>query len=414
MRHSGSTLKIRLKRRLFRPLFALSSAFQRWWPKPPAPPIERSALRRIGILQLGGRGDLLRVFPLIHILSEQCPAAELLVLTDQPGSLLALLPAGAARCGYAHLDLGQGYPAKLRQALRLRRRGLDLLVVPARGDGILESAVLSLLLGRGQRIGFDLDGSGRLYTHSLAFRMDRSILQQNVDLLSLLGLTARVDQLDLMIPEEARRAAQTWLGESTERRGRLLAIHPWVSAEPRFRAWPARHHAELVRRLLAAEPDLRILLLGGAADRALADRDFGALDETRLLDLTGRVDFVTSCALLERCDLLLAQDSSLLHVAEALGVPSVALFGATSPVQVLPPVNRCRVIQTSARLPCQPCYRHQAAFDWVCRHGYACLEGIRVDEVMAAVQDALRSPLARLPGRPGGASEPSSKGWSPC
>lgn len=410
MRHSGSTLKLRLKRRLFRPLFALSSWLQRWLPKRPAPPIERSALRRIGILQLGGRGDLLRVFPLIQILSEACPAAELLVLTDQSRSLLALLPTGAARCGYVHLDLGQGYPAKLRQALRLRRQGLDLLIVPARGDGILESAVLSLLLGRGQRIGFDLEGSGLLYTHSLAFRMDRPILQQNVDILSLIGLTARVDQLDLRIPEEARRAARTWLGESTERRGRLLAIHPWVSAEPGFRAWPTRHHAALVRRLLVADPDLRILLLGGAGDRARADRHFGGFDEPRLLDLTGRVDFVTSCALLDGCDLLLAQDSSLLHVAEALGVPSVALFGATSPVQVLPPVNRCQVIQTSARLPCQPCYRHQAVFDWVCRQGYACLEGIGVDEVMAVIQAALHGPLARSPGRPGQASGPSSRG----
>jgi len=87
--------------------------------------------------------------------------------------------------------------------------------------------------------------------------------------------------------------------------------------------------------------------------------------------------------------LMICNDSSLLHIADALDVPTIVLFGATAPAQVLAPASRCHVVQAPGVLPCRPCYRHQPDFDWTCAHGYACMDGIRLQTVLAAAEAVL-------------------------
>ena len=146
------------------------------------------------------------------------------------------------------------------------------------------------------------------------------------------------------------------------------------------KCWPAAHYAELARSLHAAHQQ-PVLLLGSAKEAALcqaiADAAPGACDV-----LAGQTSLHDAMALIAAARGLVSNDSGLMHVAAAFGVPQVAVFGSTSPEHT-PPLNpRAKVIwlKEELQLDCMPC------FDRVCRFGHTrCLTEVTAGRVGAAL-----------------------------
>jgi heptosyltransferase-2 len=85
---------------------------------------------------------------------------------------------------------------------------------------------------------------------------------------------------------------------------------------------------------------------------------------------------------LSQLQLLITNDSGLMHAAAALSVPVVAVFGSTEPESTGPFTSRATVIRHP--WPCSPCFKR------TCEVGYACLRDIGVDEVVAAARDWIK------------------------
>jgi heptosyltransferase-2 len=150
------------------------------------------------------------------------------------------------------------------------------------------------------------------------------------------------------------------------------------------KCWPAAHYAALARGLHARD-GLPVLLLGSGKESALCQQIADAAPGACRV-LAGQTSLMDAMALIAGARDLVSNDSGLMHVAAAFGIPQVAVFGSTSPEHT-PPLNpRAKVLWLKGELglDCMPC------FERVCRYGHTrCLADVTPARVEAALLDAL-------------------------
>lgn len=140
------------------------------------------------------------------------------------------------------------------------------------------------------------------------------------------------------------------------------------------------YFAEAARRL--AERGIDIWVVGGPKEKALAT-DIAATGGPRVRDLTGH-DLRNGILAMAGAAIAISNDSGLMHVAAALGTPTMGIFGPTSPYHWGPLNGLAATIQTKTPLPCQPCHRP------VCtRNDHRCMKDIPAAEVAAIAERVL-------------------------
>jgi ADP-heptose:LPS heptosyltransferase len=100
--------------------------------------------------------------------------------------------------------------------------------------------------------------------------------------------------------------------------------------------WPVAHWRTLIQQLMHEQPTTEFLLLGTANDQSITAAIAAGLDPARIHDLAGRTNLPAYVEKLRACRLLITNDTGGMHLANALGVPLVALFGPTNPVRTGP------------------------------------------------------------------------------
>jgi heptosyltransferase-2 len=120
--------------------------------------------------------------------------------------------------------------------------------------------------------------------------------------------------------------------------------------------WPADRFADLVRRLNAAR--LPVVLVGGKDDVPLCDEIARAAGHPAVLNVAGRLSLLQSAELIRRCRLVVSNDSAPMHLAVAMRVPVVAIFGATVPSFGFSPAGPRDVVVETGGLSCRPCGIH--------------------------------------------------------
>ncbi len=276
-----------------------------------------------------------------------------------------------------HRTLGD----KWRFVRELRAQHFNKVYVLKRS---LSSAILALLSGAPERIGFDTEGRRFLLTKRVPYRQDRHEVENFLDVLRVDGVPVLDDYLECWpTAEEERSAGEVLLAAGVGAGDRLAIIHPF-SASPQ-RGWHLENFAILSSRL--RDMGLHVAILGAPRERSLFEevRDvFGS----ECADLVGKCDIRTTMALLRRASLFVGNDSGIMHLAAAAGVPLVALFGPQSPVKFGPWSGRARVIYK--KFPCSPC---RQKFFTECepsdRMKPACMEAISVEDVLSACRELL-------------------------
>ncbi len=272
-----------------------------------------------------------------------------------------------------------GVRGLLRLAARLARRRFHLVIDLQNSRW---THILGALSFAARTVGVDNGKWGRLLTDPVT-DFDRSAppVVQQFRVLERAGLLdPGEDRLELWPSAEDRnrieeRLSGGWLAP----RSRLVGVNVAASMKWTSKNWPEAHIAAFCD--LLAQRNIRVVLTGTAADRPRAARIVRRA-RCRPLDLTGRTTVMELAALIGRCHAYLTPDSAPLHIAAAMDVPVVALFGPTDPRRHLPPAGRVAVLRRE--LPCVPCYRARCRFR---RH--ACLEDIEPDEAAEAVASFL-------------------------
>jgi len=277
----------------------------------------------------------------------------------------------AARGGMGRI---LGIPTLVRE---LRARRFDAAVLFPTS---FESALWPGLAGIPRRVGYPGDGRSALLTTRVTAAPDVERAHEMQWYLHLvragLGIDAPWEPVapDVHPPHRARMAE--WLGARRRGGGRLVALAPGAAYGP-AKEWPAAHWTALVD-LLAAR-DVESVLVGAPSERGRCLEVAGACGAGALV-AAGETSVGELIALLALADGFAGNDSGAMHVAGALGLPTVGIFGSTSPERTSPLGARTRVFYE--RVECSPCLAR------TCRFGhYECLRRIAPEAVAAALAE---------------------------
>ncbi len=346
---------------------------------------ERSG-ERILVLRYRFIGDTLLTVPFLRNLRRAKPDARI-VWVVAPGSadVVAGIPYvdellywdPVTRHAESH-GTHKTWRDKLAFIRALRRQRFDRAYVLKRS---LTSALIGLLSGAPRRIGFATEGRGLLLTTRVPYRHDQHEVQNFLDVLRADGVPVHDDHLEAWLSAGERLFAGTFLHQhGIGPADRLIAIHPFATNKPR--AWHEDNFVALANRLQAAHGG-RVIVFGGPGDVADA-RYLSERIEPAPVMAVGNTTLRQTMALLERCELLVCNDSGIMHLGAALRRPLVALFGPQSPVKFGPWGEHSSVVYK--RLPCSPCrQKFWQECEPSARGKPACMETISVPDVIAAI-----------------------------
>lgn len=238
----------------------------------------------------------------------------------------------------------------------------------------LDAALIATLAGIPERVGWSRDCRGFLLTHPVPYnREDRKM--HHIDYFFQIpkrfnpALTPEYPwiYLPLLRRVEARR-------ELRKLRRPILAIAPGARYGETKR-WRTERFREIALRFIEKYGDVVLLGLRGDGFKVEPEELKG---EGEIWDFTGKTSLTELISLLSESDLLLCNDSGIMHLGYGLGVPLVALFGSTSPELTGPPRFAGKVIK--AQVDCSPCFRSS------CKE-VKCIDSIEVDEVWSAIEE---------------------------
>jgi ADP-heptose:LPS heptosyltransferase len=344
------------------------------------------APRRIICLRLERIGDLLMIVPALARLRACFPAASVdLVVGGWNREIAEALP-GIDRV--ETLDArwlsrnggGRGVASLMRDAARWRSRGYDLAI---NFEPDIRGNLIVAAIGASWTAGFVSGGGGALLDTALDYDVRVHTTDNACALVGAIapGATPGAGAA-LRIPEAHRDEAARLLSRFDG--ARTIGIH--VSGGRAIKQWPEPRFRDVAERLVR-DRDAAIVLTGAPGDRSQIDVVRTALPAARVLDLSGGVSLLTVAAVLERLDVFVTGDTGPMHLAHAVGTPTVAIFGPSDPVRYAPRGLRDRVVRVE--LPCSPCGRIRVPPARCTGHTPECLAGVDVAAVLTAIEEVL-------------------------
>ncbi len=326
-------------------------------------------MSRAVVIQTAWLGDAVLTTPLLRAAGDRHAGVDV-VTTPAAAPLLETHPAVHRVHVFDKRGRDRGIRGLLRTAAALRRCSYRTAYLP---QGSLRSALLALLAGIPERVGFAHTPGRRLYTK----RIGPSGAHEAVRLLALVedGISS---ELELTLNNADRDAAGAALDSAGIAEPFVVLATGSARASKR---WP--YYRELAGRLAVHCP---VVLVGGPAegwgDAVPSDRP----SVRRCIDLTG-LPVRTSAAVVALARVAVTNDSAPLHIAQAVGTPVVALFGPTVPESGFGPRGDHDEALGVAELSCRPCSTHGGP-RCPLRH-HRCLRDLDLETVYAAVQRAL-------------------------
>lgn len=336
---------------------------------------------RVLVKEVNWLGDLVMSLPALRAVRRAFPDAHLGVLVKRE---LAGFFDGASDwidevIPYALSGGVRGLADRGRIIGEIRSRRFDLAVL---FPNSFESALWVRLAGVARRAGFATDARARLLTDKSVPPRQALSGHQVHYWLSMLRATLGVagDPGDYAVtPSAATRARmREWLAARRRRADRpLIALSPAAAFGP-AKEWPAAKYAELIANL-ARRFGAECVMIGAPAERARCLQVLRLSGEEPLI-AAGETGVGELIALLSLCQGFAGNDSGAMHLAGALGIPTVAVFGSTNPARTGPLGPKTRVLYEA--LECSPCLaRH-------CRFGhYNCLYAIEPPRVVRALEE---------------------------
>lgn len=366
----------------------------------PSDVFSAAAVRRALVIKLRHHGDVLLASPVISTLHRLAPGCEIdaLVYSDT-APMLALHPQVAQLHVIDRQWKKQGIWRQLiaegRLLAQLRARHYDLVIhlsIHKRGAWLTRLlrprwSVAPRLNRRGKE-----DLWARSFTHFYPGQShpDRHTVESNLDSLRALGLAPTTpDKRVILVPGTSAEARiDALMATHSLIPGKFIHIHPtsrWL-----FKCWPAERVAELCQLLrsngwriaLTAAPDAQEIAMIQTILASQALRS--ALNSKSLIDLSGQLSLKELAALTSRAKLFVGVDSAPMHIAAAMGTPTVAIFGPSGDREWGPWQVAQRIV-TSTNHVCRPCGRAGCNNSKISE----CLTTLPVAKVMAACEDLL-------------------------
>jgi heptosyltransferase-2 len=312
-------------------------------------------------------GDAIMALPALHVIRNKFPEANIAIIArpyvadiyrDQGicDELIAYDPRGEHG--------GWGGREKLVRELRVNKFDVALLLQNA-----FDAAWLAWRAGVPERIGYARDARAMLLTKAIKVpRVGEIPPHEKFYYLELLRRAGWIESLQddahiaLHVPDAARhRALQTLLEAGARSNALRLAVGAGASYGL-AKCWPPDRFAKAINDFLS-QCDADVVLLGTAAEAAVSGTIASDLRRAPI-DLTGKTSIAELPGLLSQCQLFLGNDSGAMHVAAAVGLPVVAVFGPTDPEGTAPVTPHASIVLQKPY--CSPCFLRRCPTDHRC------------------------------------------------
>ncbi len=326
-------------------------------------------------------GDTILTYPTVQALKNLYPKSHLTILVPNHlvdlwktfpfvDEIIPFIKKGGISSIWEDLNLSES----------LKERKFDLALILPRS---FRSALHIFAARIPIRIGYKGEGRSLFLTHRIP-RTQEVLCVHRVHyyrrLMEPLGKLEPIPPPRLFLREEDRGWAEKRLEELGLLDGRpLIGINPGA-AYGLAKCWYPDRFAELGRRL-SEKRKATVLIFGRKKEQDIANEILESLGSGGV-DFTGETHLLQLAALLERCRLLVTNDTGTMHVASAIGTPVVAIFGSTDPVTTGPWGDGHVVVKKE--VSCSPCLKR------TCPTDHQCMELITVDEVEGIVDKKLK------------------------
>lgn len=318
-------------------------------------------INKILVIRVDGIGDLLNSTPAISLLRENYASAELTVLARPLNAAVLMGNPDVDRVlVFDRNGKHRGISARLQFYRELRRERFQLVVAM---QTAMWSHLVAFLSGAPYRLGRYQKRFRSILTHAWRGRYRKGEtheVDRNLELVRLICKGEGKRKLVYhVLPDEiatAKVQRTSWgIGDDVF----LIGIHPGGSSFDK--RWPERRYAELADRL-AQQYNATILLLHGPEEAVLTRNIQQAMQSGAIVYAPETIRELG--ALLACCDLVVCNDSGPMHLAAALDVPMVAIFGPTDHVAWHPLSENASIVRRD--MPCWPCSAHKCKIGWEC------------------------------------------------
>ncbi|PYU26256.1 MAG: lipopolysaccharide heptosyltransferase II [Acidobacteria bacterium] len=329
-------------------------------------------------------GDAVMSIPALRAIRGRWPNAEIVIL---------------ARPWVADLYRGQGCADRIliydnqgkhkcfwgreRLALALRREKFDVAVL---FQNAFDAAWIAWRARVPERIGYARHGRSWLLTRAIPIpARGEAPAHEAYDYLELLRRAGwlerlpRIAEISIAIPEEDRKKALERLLAAGVRKNAVRIAFASGAAYGSAKCWEAERYAELADRLIAAF-DADVILFGAPQESGMAARIALAM-RNHACNLVGATQIGELPALLSTCRLFIGNDSGAMHVAGAVGVPVIGIFGPTDPEGTRAMTPQFTLIREP--VDCSPCFLRKCPID------HRCMTRISVEGVFEAARFSL-------------------------
>ena len=325
---------------------------------------------RLAVFAPGWLGDAVMALPAIADVRRALPGCAIhVVAKPSVAPLFALVPGVDA---VVPLGGGSARGAAI-EALRRARYDAALLL-----PNSFNAAYTAWRAGIPARWGYRSDGRSLLLTRGVPNPAPAHQAGLYQHLVRALGFSNGPCEPRLVVSTEGTALAERTLIAAGWTGGPLVAFAPGA-AYGGAKRWPAASYGALAKIL--AGHGVSVVLVGSPADRPAAD-EVSAIAGRHAIDLVGRTDVPGLAAVLAVCRAAVTNDSGAMHVASALGVPVVALFGPTRERETRP-LGAAEPTVLVHDVWCRPCMLRE------CPLTHACMRGLPVERVAAAVEERL-------------------------
>jgi heptosyltransferase-2 len=271
-----------------------------------------------------------------------------------------------------------GFSGREHLAAELRAQKFDTALLL---QNAFDAAWLVWRAGIPERIGYARDVRSLFLTKAIPVPGPGEIPPHEkyyyLELLRRTGWTDSIPDesyIQLSVPEEKRRNAESILSSAGARTGVLRVAFGAGATYGAARCWPPPRFAEFANRF-QSQRDSDVILFGTAAEAGVSKAISEGMRKPPI-DLTGKTAIADLPALLSRCHLFVGNDSGAMHVAAAVGLPVVAVIGPTDPNGTAPVTPNCTIVQQKPY--CSPCFLPRCPTD------HRCMTKITADMVEAA------------------------------
>jgi len=353
-------------------------------------------MRKILIINIFGIGDVLFTTPLIRNIKKEYPDCSIGYVCN-----LRALPvlAGNDKLDkifvYERDDYRRLYDVSKIQFFKKFKKTLED-IKKEKYDVCIDlslnpyASFFMWLIGIPKRIGFNYKNRSPFLNKKvpLGGYEDKHIIEYYLDILDKLGTVASFKEMELPLKEVDFKFAENNLPDHQSDRNPLVAIMPgggasWGKDAP-YKRWPPEKYAKLADKLVEKYHAV-IILLGDKNEEKLCSEVLKSMQK-KALSFCGQTTVGQLGALLSKCRLAIVNDGGPLHIATAVGIRTVSIFGPVDE-KVYGPYPQEGHFVVTHDVSCRPCYRNFRRAS--CDH-MSCLNHIEVDDVLTRVQRILK------------------------